>query len=366
MILEVEKWKEFNLLNLCRIEMGNKFDNDKMTHDEPCINFVSRTGNNNGVSDVVDIIEGIEPYPANSVSVALGGSIGSCFLQTKPFYTGQNVSVLIFDSCISNYMKLFITTMFMNECKYKFVAFGRELNVHIRNDFTFFLPVKCEKDGTPLVDTNKQFSEEGYIPDWMYMENYIKSLHYKPVTTKLANTNIPDLNIDRWEWFFLGNLFDIKKGKRLTSADQEDGNNIYIGAIDSNNGVANYIGQAPIHSGNTISLSYNGSVGEVFYQKEPYWATDDVNALYPLFENFNEKIGLFLCTVIRQEKYKFSYGRKWTLENMKLSEIKLPVKRSDDGSPIIDEDKKYSEKGFIPDWSFMEQYMDSLPYSDRI
>ena len=80
-----------------------------------------------------------------------------------------------------------------------------------------------------------------------------------------------NLNVDEWKEFYLGKLFDIRKGKRLTAADQEDGNNNYIGAIDSNNGVANHIGQAPIHEGNTISLSYNGSVGEAFYQFEPYW-----------------------------------------------------------------------------------------------
>ena len=71
----------------------------------------------------------------------------------------------------------------------------------------------------------------------------------------------------------------MRKGKRLTSEDQTEGTTAYIGAIDSNNGVANRIGQKPIHAGNTISLSYNGSVGEAFYQPEPYWATDDVNAL---------------------------------------------------------------------------------------
>lgn len=44
MDLNTQNWKEFNLSKLCKIEMGNKFDNDKMTHDNPCVNFVSRTG----------------------------------------------------------------------------------------------------------------------------------------------------------------------------------------------------------------------------------------------------------------------------------------------------------------------------------
>lgn len=91
------------------------------------------------------------------------------------------------------------------------------------------------------------------------------------------------LDTSAWEWFQLGGedgLFDIRKGQRLTSEDQAEDKTPYIGAIDSNNGVSNRIGQKPIHEGNTISLSYNGSVGEAFYQPVPYWATDDVNALY--------------------------------------------------------------------------------------
>ena len=169
-----------------------------------------------------------------------------------------------------------------------------------------------------------------------------------------------NLNVDNWKAFSLDKLFVIKKGKRLTAEDQEPGIYNYIGAIDSNNGIANHIAQRPIHDGNTISLSYNGSVGEAFYQKEAYWATDDVNALYSRYEGFNETIGLFISTVIRQEKYKFSYGRKWTLENMKQSWINLPICYTSIGKPLIDKTHKYSEEGYVPDWEFMERYIKSL------
>lgn len=171
-----------------------------------------------------------------------------------------------------------------------------------------------------------------------------------------------NLNTTDWKDFILGRLFVIKKGKRLTSAEQEDGYNNYIGAIDSNNGIANHIAQAPIHKGNTISLSYNGSVGEAFYQKDPYWATDDVNALYSKYEGFNEPIGLFIATVLRQEKYKFSYGRKWTLDNMNITIIKLPVQCNDNGTIYIDSSKKYSDEGYVPNWQWMENYIKSLHY----
>ena len=46
------------------------------------------------------------------------------------------------------------------------------------------------------------------------------------------------------------------------------------------------------------------------------------------------------------EKYRFNYGRKWGIDRMKKSLIKLPV----------DSDGK-------PDWQFMEDYIKSLPYS---
>lgn len=168
------------------------------------------------------------------------------------------------------------------------------------------------------------------------------------------------LNTKNWQRFMLGRLFVIRKGKRLTSEDREEGNNIYVGAIDSNNGVADYIGQAPKHKGNTISLSYNGSVGEAFYQPQPFWATDDVNVLYPRFKPFNERIGLFFVAVIRCEKYRFSYGRKWTLENMRVSEICLPILYDKDGSIHIDKTKQFSDDGYVPDFLFMEKYIKSL------
>lgn len=171
-----------------------------------------------------------------------------------------------------------------------------------------------------------------------------------------------NLDVENWKRFKLKYLFDIKKGKRLTADEQTEGNNIYIGAIDANNGIANFIGQAPIHKGNTISLSYNGSVGEAFYQENDYWATDDVNALYSRYDDFNKYIGFFIVSMLRQEKYKFSYGRKWKLESMKDTEISLPIKHNPNGSIFRDKSKTYSKFGYVPDFEFMENYIKSLHY----
>lgn len=375
MELNTQDWKEFNLLKLCKIDMGNKFDNDKMSHDNPCVNFVSRTGDNNGVSDFVDKVRGVKPYPANSISVALGGSIGSCFLQTKPFYTGQNVSVLLFDDMVSNEAKLFITTMFMNECKYKYVAFGRELNVHIRKDFVFFLPIQHNADGSILIDNNKTYSDDGYVPDWEFMENYIKSLHSEPITTKICGDSIPDLEIDKWEEFRVGRIFTMLNGKGITKEEIEinSGDLPAIQSGEENNGVLGKISESYCKEMNytmtlkpCLTVARTGSAGFVSYQGEGCVVGDSAKILL-LDENVaNVYIYMFLQTMLSANRFKYDYGRKVTESKYLEDILKLPIQRDENGNPIIDADKKYSDDGYVPDWQFMEDYIKSLPYSDRI
>ena len=171
-------WKEFFLHYIMNIEMGNGIDSILTTNDDPKYNYVSRDSNGNGVVGFVDAIDGEKTFPVGAMSLALGGSfLGSCFIQKKPFYTAQNVAVLQEKTPLSDYTKLFIATLIRNECKIKYQAFGRELNAHIRKDFTLKLPIKYNDDGI-VFDKSCEFSNEGYIPDWQWMENYIKSLPY--------------------------------------------------------------------------------------------------------------------------------------------------------------------------------------------
>lgn len=176
--LSVQSWKYFYLKDICHISMGNKLDYAVMTTEDPTINFVGRSADYQGVAGKVDRIESITPYKAGCISVALGGSLGSAYVQTEDFYTSQNVAVLEFDSKISVHTKLFITTSIMNECKYKYYPFGRELNTHIRTDFGFALPIQLDENGLAIIDEHKHFSSEGYIPDWDFMANYIQLLPY--------------------------------------------------------------------------------------------------------------------------------------------------------------------------------------------
>lgn len=176
--LQSSGWKEFYLHKLFNITMGNGIDANKTTNYNPKYNYVSRDSNGNGVVGFIDDIEGEIPFPEGSLTVALGGSfLGSCFIQKKPYYTAQNVAVLQEKTPLSVYTKLYISSLIRNECKVKYLAFGRELNSHIRRDFAIKLPIKKDEKGIVL-DKTKEFSDDGYIPNWQDMEDYIKSLPY--------------------------------------------------------------------------------------------------------------------------------------------------------------------------------------------
>lgn len=176
--ISTEDWKEFYLHMLFNAGMGNGIDAVNTTTDNPKYNYVSRDSNGNGVVNYVDEIEGETPFPKGSMSLALGGSfLGSCFIQQSPFYTAQNVAVLQEKEPLSIYTKLFISTLIRNECKVKYQAFGRELNAHFRKDFTIKLPVKKNLSGY-VMDKEKKYSHDGYVPDWEWIEGYMKSLPY--------------------------------------------------------------------------------------------------------------------------------------------------------------------------------------------
>jgi hypothetical protein len=210
--------------------------------------------------------------------------------------------------------------------RFRYSAFGREANRTLR---TLLIPEPkefpkwvCEQD-TSILET-----------DLAHAENHA--------------AQVP-LHTDGWKPFLLSDLFDIKKGKRLTKANMQPGPTPFISAIDSNNGLRQRVNVTPLHPANVITVNYNGNgVADAYFQREPFWASDDVNILYPKF-SVDVPVALFICTIIRREKYRFSYGRKWALDRMKASAIKLPATPTGK-----------------PDWNLMRQFVKGLPFGPQL
>lgn len=153
---------------------------------------------------------------------------------------------------------------------------------------------------------------------------------------KRAETNSIKETLDTVEWkpYRIGDMFVVEKGKRLTKANMRDGDIRFIGASSANNGITAYIANNQcLHSAGTITLTYNGSVGEAFYQNEPFWASDDVNVLYPKF-NMTENIAMFIIPILKKVGAKYAFIDKWKKENMENDSILLPS--ADDDQPDYD------------------------------
>ena len=117
----------------------------------------------------------------------------------------------------------------------------------------------------------------------------------------------------------------------------------FIGASAINNGITAYISNTKyLHQQNTITLSYNGSIGEAFYQDKIFWASDDVNVLYPKF-NMNKKIAFFIIPLLKMAGKRYAFIDKWKKDDMEKSKIPLPVDKSGN-----------------PDYEYMENYMSNM------
>lgn len=285
--------------------------------------FVSRQMGYNGISAYVAPIDGVDPAPAGDISCALGGNgVLTTYIQEREFYCGRDVAILRPKVELTKQQILFYCLCIKSN-RYRF-GFGRQANKTLS---TLRIPSIAQ------------------IPNWVGATDLNQ---INGANDAVSNVQPPKIAPSAWRGFRYDALFDIKKGQRLTKAAMKDGDTSFISATDSNNGVRQRISAAPLHPGNTITVSYDGSIGEAFYQPEPYFALDDINVLYPKFK-LNPYVAMFLCAVIRQEKFRYNYGRKWHLDRMSETIIRLPITATKE-----------------PDWKLMESYIKSLPYSKSI
>ncbi len=173
-----------------------------------------------------------------------------------------------------------------------------------------------------------------------------------PIHEGLATSAAPPVPLSgpaNWPQFTLGSLFNIYKGRRLTKASRSPGSTRFVGASEKNNGITDRNDVTPTFIGVCLTVPYNGnSVGWAFYQDEPFFASDDVNVLIPKSIVSLWQL-LFVASVIRHERPRYTYGYKWTLERMRATHVRLPA--APDGGP---------------DWDYMESLMRGLPFSATV
>ena len=170
---------------------------------------------------------------------------------------------------------------------------------------------------------------------------------------RACNVTLP--SVDEWGSFRLDELFTISRG-RLAKKPSDIGEVPYISSSGMNNGLnesfdinSKYIVRADLSP--VITVANNGSVGSTFVQEFSFAASSDVSVLEPIF-NSNADALLFIKVVIERSKNLYGYGRKWGLEKMRSSIIKLPA--LENGEPDWELMEKYIKQLY---WDFMESYI---------
>lgn len=318
--------KLIELDKLFTVSYGNKLDLYKMStiskSNTHSVAFIARTKQNNGIVAYVEKIANVAPHQKGAITVALGGSVLSSFVQYDDFYTAQNVAVLTPICEMSEQMKMFYCVAIM-ENAFRYSTCGREANKTLKSLML------------PDISALPMFVKDKPVPDYSDM-------------ILPAKKGVFEIDVSKWKPFIYDELFVIERGTGPRKQDISFGEIPFVTSTDTNNGVSAFCDHIPTHSGNTITVNRNGSVAEAFYQENAFCSTEDVHVFNPKFD-LNKHIAFFFIALFRKEKYRYSYGRKWGMDRMNNSIIKLPVTPSGN-----------------PDYAFMERYIKSLPYSSAI
>lgn len=302
--------------DLFEVVYGCNLELSRLDESEDGIPFVSRTSKNNGISAYVKPID-IKPNPAHTLSVAGGGSVLETFYQANEFYSGRDLFYLKPKVEMSpETMIYYAVCIKANKFKY---SYGRQANKTLGE-----LKIPSLKD----------------LPSWISNKKICK--------VEILESNNEDLKTANWKSYIIENLFDVFRSKNgVYLSDIEDDNGIYpiVSSSKENNGISTYTNVIPtVTNVPCLTIAHDGSVGEVFYQSEPFHAAPTITILSPKNkEKFTVNFALFIATLLRYEgKTKYNYARKWSLDKVKYTKIKLPS----DGNNI--------------DYDFIERYMNGL------
>ena len=307
MRLNTDDWKGFVIHKLFKLENG-KANQGMLEEGNECF-YIGAKKDDNGV--MIHCMKDSELMQKGNCIIFIcngQGSVGYANYMDVDFI-GTTDIVAGYNKNLNQYNGVFIATVLCQERpKY---SFGRKWKTHLKNTI-IDLPIQHNADGTPYIDYTYQYSSDGYVPDWQWMENYIKSLYHKPLTTRNITKPTTDLNTDSWEEFTFADIFVLKGGFYNKKPEHsQEGKVAFLGSTENNNGVTEFYSlediknwnktgdpdntlDNKIYDGNCIAVTVNGSVCNAFYQSDEFTCSHDITAFYLKNHTLNSHLALFL------------------------------------------------------------------------
>ncbi|KNZ68657.1 Restriction enzyme BgcI subunit beta [Thermincola ferriacetica] len=346
--IDTSTWEWWKIKDLFKIERGKGIVKQNRINGN--IPYISAKNNNNGLEQLICVNDKIYKNVLGWVNDGNGG-VGYCFYHPYTFRPSNHITVLIPKNFQLNELTglFFATIITLEKDKH---SRGFSINNYRAENTKIKLP-------TTIIN------QERHV-DFEWIENFMKNIQQKYLINHINKTGqvIADykksksnlgqkIDTSHWKWFKIADLFELEKGKCGNArALLQDGNEIpYIGAKKSNNGLMRMVKRREnlVTAGNSIVFISDGqgSVGYALYQPKDFIGSTTLTI--GRNPNLNVYNGLFLVSILDKERPKYSYGRKYSLEKIKETLIKLPA--TADGNP---------------DWCYMENYTKGLLFSKYI
>jgi len=211
------------------------------------------------------------------------------------------------------------------------------------------------------IETDYNSFLSNYTPFEMTLRQYLAFLITKgfdfPANREALGPSV-DIKHLTWSYFTIKDLFNVQLATGdIKAGDCLPGDIPLVSSGMLNNGVVEYIdemgdGVSKIFKANKITVDM---FGQAFYQPFDFFSVSHgrVNILASKNPNFNKYHGLFISTIINNEKYRFSYNRACYSGVIEGLRIKLPS--------IVDSEGKVQV-----DWDIIENFIKGLSYSNLI
>jgi hypothetical protein len=324
-----KEYKYFNFSQVFDYQRGRRLISQNQIPGD--IAYISSTAVNNGLDNFITPPDYMVVHK-NRMTLSNSGSVGYLFYHNYEFVASDHVTVIWLNNGeLNKYIAVFLKPIF-EKMKYRY-NFGREISNDRIEKEKIYLPVDSKGN-----------------PDWIYMEDYIKSLEsairFRKVVTANPRKHLPIEMSDWKEFSFIDKKLwtRIRHGERLIEVDRIKGETSYYSASEYNNSMTDSIDNPLFVEKDCIVYS---TFGTAFWVEGEFTASDEIYA----FHNpaMNKYSALFITTMMRKNQYKFKFGRKAFYNKFQHETIKLPATKSG-----------------LPDWAYMESYIKSLPYSDKI
>lgn len=362
-MININKWKPFRLgdTKYFTIKRGeSEYLKNMFPGEYP---YISTTKDNNGIISYVSEFN----REGGLISLAYDGSIGACFYQSSHFFASEKiVTINTVQTKLNENLALFLITIIHLEAQlYSYGGRKWTVDQQLKNT-SIYLPT--DEFGEPDYKYMEKYIEKmefeaQNIPDYFLNEGYKKACWYldninqqefeQNYAGTADNTKI-SLSDRKWNYFQLEKIVSsVHNGKAYNSSDLVVSDSeeyvLYVTRTDKNNGVSMYV-QALDYQGleKANAITIGDTTATIFFQEHNFITGPHIIVIRA--DWLNVYTANFIITILNREKYRYPvFGRAFTKDLIKQTKLYLPI--DDDGNP---------------DYKFMEDYIKSLPFSNKI